>query len=356
VLANRASQLLGGARGETRLVHPNDEVNKSQSSNDVFPTAVHLALALVVEQRLLPALDKLAVKWHELAEATFELVKLGRTHLMDAMPIRFGQEFRGHAGQCERGAQRIRAALPGVLEVPLGGTAVGTGVNAPPGLAAQVCAAVERRCGIALRETGNHFQAQSSLDALVHCSGALRTFATALFKIANDVRWASSSALAEIEIPVVQPGSSIMPDKVNPVICESVMMLAAQAIANDSAVAFANTQGNFQLNTMMPLVARNVVESASLLASGCETFRELCVSGIQVLRTNEERVRSSPILATALNELVGYDRAARIAMESVAKGMTVLEVAAERTGLPAAQLESLLDPLRLCGELGRQRS
>ena len=354
VIANRACEILGKGLG-TKYVHPNDHVNMGQSSNDIFPTAVHLGLALVVQDKLLPALAKLAAQLHAMADASFDRVKTGRTHLMDAMPIRFGQEFRGYAGQVERAAARILQAMQGVLEVPLGGTAVGTGVNADPKLAGRICAKVLQRCGIALRETTNHFQAQSSLDAIVHMSGALRAFATGLFKIANDVRWMSSSIMAELKIPEVQPGSSIMPAKVNPVICESVMMLTGQVLANDVAVAFGNSQGNFELNTMMPLIARNVIESAVLLANGCEMFREFCLVGTEVTKEAQQRVHKNPILATALNKAVGYEVAAKIAKEAAATGRTVRELAALSTKIPAAELDTLLDPTRLCGEWGKTR-
>lgn len=354
VIANRACEILGKGLG-TKYVHPNDHVNMGQSSNDIFPTAVHLGLALVVQEKLLPALAKLAAQLHSMADANFGKVKTGRTHLMDAMPIRFGQEFRGYAGQVERGAARISGALQSVLEVPLGGTAVGTGVNADPKMAARICTKIQQRFGVALRETTNHFQAQSALDGIVHMSGALRAFATGFFKIANDVRWMSSSIMGELKIPEVQPGSSIMPAKVNPVICESVMMLTGQVLANDVAVAFGNSQGNFELNTMMPFIARNVIESATLLANGCEMFREFCLAGTTVTEEAQKRVHKNPILATALNKAVGYEVAAKLAKEAAAKGVTIRELAAANTKVPPAELDVLLDPTRLCGEWGKAR-
>ncbi|MCC6673321.1 MAG: class II fumarate hydratase [Planctomycetes bacterium] len=354
VIANRAGELLGKALG-SKAVHPNDHVNMGQSSNDVFPTAVQLGLALTIQEQLLPELGRLAEALHGLADRTFAQVKTGRTHLMDAMPIRYGQEFRGYAGQVERGAARIGQALEDLCEVPLGGTAVGTGVNADPRLAQGICKLVARDHGVRLRETTNHFQAQACLDAVVHASGALRAFATGFYKFANDIRWMSSSIMGELKIPEVQPGSSIMPAKVNPVICESVLMLCGQVFANDGAVAFGNSQGQFELNTMMPFVARNAIESATLLAHGARMFREKCLAGVEVTAEAARRVHRNPILATALNKAIGYEHAAKIAKEAAAKGLTVREIAAQQTQVPPAELDRLLDPARLCGEWGKSR-
>lgn len=357
VIANRACQIRGEALG-SKVVHPNDHVNMGQSSNDVFPSATQLGLALAIKERLLPAMERLAGCLHDLADRSFDDVKTGRTHLMDAMPIRQGQQFRGYAHQVERGAKRIAAALEEVCELPLGGTAVGTGVNADPEFAAKVCARVADETGMPVRETTHHFQAQACLDAVVHASGTLRGFATAFYKVANDVRWMASgplNGLAELRIPAVQPGSSIMPAKVNPVICESVLMLCGQVMANDSAVAFGNSQGQFELNTMMPFVARNAVESAMVLANGCDMFRERCLEGVEVTEAGAQQVMKNPILATALNAAVGYETAAKIAKQSAATGKTVKEVALELTDLDAAQLDELLDPARLCGDQGRTR-
>ena len=355
VIANRACEILGKPLG-SKHVHPNDHVNMGQSSNDIFPTAVHLAVALGMQERLVPAMTRLIEQLRRLAARNFDEVKTGRTHLMDAMPIRFGQEFEGYAGQVERGLARIQQCLADVCEVPLGGTAVGTGVNADPKMAGRICAKIAARHGVALRETSNHFQAQSSLDAIVHASGGLRAFATGLFKLANDVRWMSSSSLGELKIPEVQPGSSIMPAKVNPVICEAVMMLCGQVLANDVAVAFGNSQGNFELNTMMPLIARNVVEAVLLLANGCDMFREFCLAGAEVTQEARKRVHKNPILATALNQAIGYEAAAKIAKQAAAEGLPVREIAARETRLAAAELDRLLDPARLCGEWGRPGS
>lgn len=357
VIANRASEILGHALG-SKHVHPNDHVNMGQSSNDVFPSAVQLGAALSLHEQLLPEMERLADCVHDLADRTFGEVKTGRTHLMDATPIRFGQVFRGFAGQVEKGRGRIAAALNGLVELPLGGTTVGTGVNMLPGFAARVCALLADRTGLPVRETDNHFHAQACLDAVVHTSGVLRGFATSLYKIANDVRWMASGplcGLAELRIPAVQPGSSIMPAKVNPVICESVLMLCGQVMGNDHAVAFGNSQGQFELNTMMPIMARNTVESVELLANGCAMFREKCLEEIEVTEAGGRIVHHNPILATALNRAIGYEQAAALAKESAATGRTVRELAEERTDLSQSQLDDLLDPPRMCGDGGRHR-
>jgi len=357
VIANRASEALGKQAG-SKAVHPNDHVNRGQSSNDVFPTAVQLGLALAVKDQLLPQMEQLADCLHGIADRTFGKVKTGRTHLMDAMPIRYGQEFRGYAGQVERCRSRIQAAYEDLLEVPLGGTAVGTGVNAHPEFAGLVCKRIAKKHGVELRETSNHFQGQSSLDAVVNMSGALRGFASALYKISNDIRWMSSGplcGLGELKIPAVQPGSSIMPAKVNPVICESVLMLCAQVMGNDVVVGLGNSQGQFELNTMFPLMARNSIESAQLVANGCMTLRERCLLGIEVTDAADAQVQRNPILATALNAAIGYETAAKIAKEAAATGKTVRELAEAMTDLSPKELDQLLDPGGLCGEWGKNR-
>ncbi len=358
VIANRAGVALGGVKGSGR-VHPNDHVNNGQSSNDVFPSAVQVALALGTTRELLPEMRALAQALDALAEQNFDAVKTGRTHLMDAMPIRFGQVFRGYAQQVDRGADRIEAQLDGLCELPLGGTAVGTGLNAPAGFARAVCERLAKELDLpALRETTAHFQAQSSLDCVVSFHGALRSFATAFHKLANDLRWMASgpqNGLAEIRIPAVQPGSSIMPAKVNPVICESVLMLCVQVMANDHAVAVGNATGAFELNTMLPLIARNAEESVRILANGCRMFRTRLVEGLEVSDEPGKRVAANPILATALNGEIGYEAAAKIAKEAASSGRTVREVAAEQTDLPGERLDELLDPRRLCGGGDRNR-
>ena len=355
VIANRAGEILGAPLG-SKKVHPNDHVNMGQSSNDVFPSAAQLGLGLCVVERLLPELERFSDCLHKLADKWFDDVKTGRTHLMDAMPIRFGQEFRGYAGQVDDAQRRIAEALNQVVALPLGGTAVGTGVNAHPEQADKVCQKLASQTGLPVRETDNHFHAQACLDAVVHLSGTLRGFATALYKIANDVRWMASgplNGLAELEIPAVQPGSSIMPAKVNPVICESVLMLCGQVFSNDAAVAFGNSQGQFELNTMMPFIARNAVDSVDLLANGLEMFRVRCLEGSKVTDRGASLVQKNPILATALNSKIGYETAAAIAKESAREHKSVKEIAAAKTDLTAADLDELLDPAKLCGERGR---
>ncbi len=354
VIATRANQLLGKTRGK-QPVHANDHVNLGQSSNDVFPSAVQIALLLAGQERLRPALLGLAAAFHDLADANWDRVVTGRTHLMDAMPMRMGQVFRGYAHRCELGLQRIEAAFEGLRDLPLGGTAVGTGVNARPGFAAAICAIVTAQHGCDVRESRHHFQAQAGFDAVAAASAALRTFATALYQIANDVRWLGSSSLAELSLPALQPGSSIMPAKVNPVLCEAVLMVCAQVHGNDAAVAFANSQGQFQLNTMMPVMAKNALESASLLAEACTAFVERCLRGLAVTAAASARVGQNPILATALTSTIGYEQAAKIAKAAAEQGRTVLDVAQEVTGLERARLAELLDPLRLCGQDGRHR-
>ncbi|MBK8096085.1 MAG: class II fumarate hydratase [Planctomycetes bacterium] len=354
VIANRAIQLLGGAPG-SRAVHPNDHVNLGQSSNDVFPSAVHLALLDCGTRRLLPAMQSLATTLHDLADRTFDVIKTGRTHLMDAMPIRMGQEFRGWAQQLELGGQRIAQALDGLRALPIGGTAVGTGVNASPGFGAAVCELLTSHTGLAVHETTMHFQAQSSLDAIVQVSGAMRTAATALFKVTNDIRWLASSAFGELRLPAIQPGSSIMPTKVNPVICEAVLMACAQVLGNDTVVAFGNTQGQFELASMTPLLARNGIESALLLAGACSALRDKCLLAMTVGDIATGQLERSPILATALTPAVGYDIAAAIAAAVAATGRSTPEVAREIAGIDMPTLQTMLDPVRLCGERGRNR-
>src|SRR5437899_4964300 len=281
VITYRDTELLGGARG-SKLVHPNDHVNLCQSSNDVHPTAIHLAALMEIERTLVPALQALQAALQQKAVAFHDVIKTGRTHLMDATPIRLGQEFAGYAGQMQRAIRRLRYAQQELSEVPLGGTAVGTGINAHPEFAARACARLSDLAGVTVRETDNHFQAQAAVDALVFASGALRTYATALMKIANDIRWMGSgprAGLGELRLPAVQPGSSIMPGKVNPVIADVVTQVAAQVIGNDAAIAVCGMSGAFELNVFMPVIARNLLESISLLASACRLFADKCIAG-----------------------------------------------------------------------------
>ena len=349
VIANRAAELLGGQRG-SRLVHPNDHVNLCQSSNDVIPTAIHLAASMQIRDTLIPAMELLERTLRGKVKEFWGIVKTGRTHLMDATPIRLGQEFEGYAGQVERGVRRLRAALEDLGEVPLGGTAVGTGTNSHPEYARRVCAWLSDRLGFPVRETTNHFQAQASLDALVFTSGVLRTYATALMKIANDIRWMGSgprAGLGELVLPAVQPGSSIMPGKVNPVIAESVIQACAQVQGHDLVVALGNQWGNFELNTMMPVMAHNLLWSISLLAVESANFATQCVAGLAATPRAAELVERGLMLTTALAPVVGYDKAAEIAKKAAASGRTIREVAREETGLSDAELQEILDPARM---------
>ena len=345
VIANRASEILGAARG-SKTVHPNDHVNMCQSSNDVIPTAIHLAARLQIRQVLRPALEELARSLAAKAKAFYPIVKTGRTHLMDATPIRLGQEFEGYAGQVERALRRLAQAEEDLGEVPLGGTAVGTGINAHPEFAARACARISELTGVAIRETTNHFQAQACLDALVFASGALRSYATGLMKIANDIRWMGSgprAGLAELQLPAVQPGSSIMPGKVNPVIAESVTQVCAQVQGNDLVVALGNQWGFFELNTMMPVMAHNLLASIALLAAASQNFATQCIDGLVATDRGPALVEQGLMLATALAPAIGYDKAAEIAKAAAATGRTIREIARERSGLSEAQLQELLN-------------
>jgi len=346
VIANRATELRGGARG-SKLVHPNDHVNLCQSSNDVIPTAIHLAALMEIERTLVPALQALQAALQQKAVAFHDVIKTGRTHLMDATPIRLGQEFAGYAGQVQRAIRRLRYAQQELSEVPLGGTAVGTGINAHPEFAARACARLSDLAGVTVRETDNHFQAQAAVDALVFASGALRTYATALMKIANDIRWMGSgprAGLGELRLPAVQPGSSIMPGKVNPVIAESVLQVCAQVQGNDQVVALGNQWGNFELNTMMPVVAHNLLQAIAILASASRNFAEQCIAGLAATRTGPDLVERGLMLATALAPVVGYDKAAEIAKLADRTGRTIREVAREQLSLSDQQLDEILDP------------
>jgi len=346
VIANRAAEILGGERG-SRLVHPNDHVNLGQSSNDVVPTAIHLAALLSIREGLVPALRGLRAALDAKAQELWPIIKTGRTHLQDATPIRLGQEFLGYAGQVEAALRRLQHVEEELSAVALGGTAVGTGINTHPEFAARACRLLSEMVGLPLREADNHFQAQGNIDALVEASGSLRTIAISLFKIANDVRWMASgpqAGLGELQLPEVQPGSSIMPGKVNPVIPESVIQVAAQVIGNDAAIAAAGQGSHFELNTMMPVAAYNLLQSISLLAAAAGVFTERCVGGLRATERGPQTVGRGSVLATALALVIGYDRAAEIAGEAAASGRTVREVARERTSLSEADLDRLLDP------------
>ena len=350
VIANRAGQLLGGGIGD-RLVHANDHVNFGQSSNDVIPTAIHIAASAAVREDLIPALQGLAVSLETRATAFSEVVKSGRTHLMDATPVTLGQEFSGYGVQARRGVERLLAVVPDLDELALGGTAVGTGINAPPGFAASVIGLMGRRTGIPFREAANHFEAQAAKDAVVMASGTLKAVAVSLFKIANDLRWLSSgprTGLAEIKLPVLQPGSSIMPGKVNPVIPEMVMQVAAHVIGNDAAITWGAANGNLELNVMMPMIAHNLLEVIELLTSASSTLRERCVEGIEADADRaRELVEANLIVVTALNPRIGYDRGAEIAKEAFASGRTIREVVLEKGLLDADELDRVLDIKRM---------
>lgn len=346
VIANRASELLGGSRG-SRKVHPNDHVNFGQSSNDVIPTAMHLSALLCIEQNLIPALQELQAALEQKAQEFLPVVKTGRTHLQDATPIRLGQEFLGYAGQVERGIARLRHAQDELSEVALGGTAVGTGVNTHPEFAARVCKLLSQMNGVTVRETGNHFQAQSTLDNIVEASGALNTLAVSLMKIANDIRWLGSgprAGIGEIDLPAVQPGSSIMPGKVNPVIAESVCMVCAQVIGNHATITVAGQSGNFEINVMMPVTAYNLLQSIDLLAASAHNFTEQCIKGLQATDKGPEMVERGLAICTSLAPVIGYDAAADLSKLAYKTGRTIREVAREKTNLSEADLDRILDP------------
>ena len=346
VIANLATEAMGGERG-SRLAHPNDHVNQGQSSNDVIPTAIHIAAVAAIREELLPALDGLAAALDAKAVEFDGIVKSGRTHLMDATPVRLGQEFSGYAAQIAKGKARLEVVLPDLEELALGGTAVGTGINAPEGFAAKTIARIAGRTGMPFREADNHFEAQAAKDAAVAASGALKTVATSLFKIANDLRWLSSgprTAIAEIKLPSLQPGSSIMPGKVNPVIPESVMMVAAQVIGNDAAITWGGANGNFELNVMMPVMVHNLLQSIELLANASTVLREKCVENLEAdAERAAELLERNIIIITALAPKIGYDLAADIAKTAFAENRGVREVAAEKSGLSAEELEAALD-------------
>ncbi|HEX6254717.1 MAG TPA: class II fumarate hydratase [Euzebyales bacterium] len=352
VIANRAIELLGGTVGSKDPVHPNDHVNAGQSSNDVFPTAVHIAAYDSAANRLLPALDRLRAALADKADEFADVVKPGRTHLMDATPVTLGQEFSGYARQVELGGERVAAALERVAELPLGGTAVGTGLNAPPEQAAAIVAGLREHTGLdALREATNHFEAQGARDALVELSGACKVIAVSLTKIANDLRWLGSgprTGIGEIRLPEVQPGSSIMPGKVNPVIAESVTQVAAQVIGNDAAVTIGGMSGNFELNVYIPLMARNVLESLRLLAATCHNFVDKCVAGITA---DADRARAlvekDLAIVTALVPAIGYDMSAKLAKQALEEDRPLREVVAEADVLSDEELDRQLDIKRM---------
>lgn len=337
-------------------VHPNDHVNASQSSNDVFPSSIHIAATAAVQNDLIPALRHLEGELTAKAREFASVVKSGRTHLMDATPVTLGQEFAGYAAQVRYGVERLEASLPRVAELPLGGTAVGTGINTPEGFSARVIAEIAQNTGLPLTEARDHFEAQGARDGLVELSGQLRTIAVGFAKIANDIRWMGSgptTGLGEIFLPDLQPGSSIMPGKVNPVLCEAVLQVSSQVVGNDAAVAFGGASGNFELNVQLPMIARNLLESIRLLSNVSRVFADRCVAGIEA---NAEQCRvyaeSSPSIVTPLNRYIGYEEAAKVAKQSLKEKKTIRQVVVERGYVEAgklteAQLDEALDVLRM---------
>jgi fumarate hydratase class II len=348
VIATLATERLG------RGVHPNDHVNASQSSNDVFPSSIHIAATSAVVNDLVPALQQLEASLDRKAEEFANVVKSGRTHLMDATPVTLGQEFGGYAAQVRLGVERLHATLPRLAELPLGGTAVGTGINTPPGFSARVIAEVARTTSLPLTEARNHFEAQGARDGIVELSGQLRTIAVSLTKVANDIRWMGSgprAGLAEIRLPDLQPGSSIMPGKVNPVMAEALTMVCAQVIGNDAAIAFGGAAGSFELNVMLPMLARNVLESVRLLAAISRLFADRCVDGIEAdVERCREYAESSPAIVTPLNRYIGYEAAGKVAKQALAQRRTIREVVlengyVEEGKLTVEQLDAALDVL-----------
>ena len=348
VLANRASELMGAGRGDDRTIHPNDDVNRSQSSNDVFPTAMHLSAVVAIAEKLLPAIDTLRATLAQKSADFAGIVKIGRTHLQDATPLTLGQEFSGYVAQLAHGAQHVRAALPHLYELALGGTAVGTGLNAPAGYAEAVAAELATLTGHPFVTAPNKFEALACADALVHAHGALKTLAASLMKIANDVRWLASgprSGIGELSLPENEPGSSIMPGKVNPTQSEALTMLCAQVFGNDVAINFGGASGNFELNVFRPLIAHNFLQSVRLLADGMVSFNDHCAVGIE---PNRERIASlvagSLMLVTALNPHIGYDKAAAIAKKAHKDGSTLREAAVASGHVSGEQFDAWVRP------------
>ena len=353
VIANRAIQLSGGEIGSKDPVHPNDHVNMSQSSNDVIPTALHVAAVLAIRELLIPALQRLRAALSAKAADLDPIVKTGRTHLQDATPIRLGQEFGGYAAQIDKGVERARRAMWALVELPLGGTAVGSGINCPAGFAERAITHLNQAMGENFVEAGNHFEANSARDGAVEASGALKTIAVSLAKVANDIRWLGSgprNGLGELRLPAVQPGSSIMPGKVNPVIPEAVTLAAAQVIGYDAAITLGGLGSIFELNLMMPLIAHDLLSSIELLANASWALATQCVEGIEAdTERIEQQVEQSLALATALAPHIGYDRAAEVAKEAYRSGRTVRQVAEEWEVLPRDALSEVLDPRRMTG-------
>lgn len=351
VIATRANELLSGKRNARKPVHPNDHVNMGQSSNDVIPTAIHIAALTSVTEDLIPGLEILYESLDKKSETFDSVVKIGRTHLQDAVPIRLGQEFSGYARQVKLGLKRVQTAKGSLSELALGGTALGTGLNTHREFAPRVIDLISEATGCQFMEAGNRFEAQAAQDAAVEISGALKTVAVSLVKIANDIRWLSSGprcGFGEINIPALQPGSSIMPGKVNPVIPESVIQVAAQVMGNDTAITIGGQGGNFDLNVMLPVIAHNLLESIRILASVAKLFAEKCINGITANQARcKDFIENSLAMCTALAPVIGYEKAAAIAKDAYKTGKTVREVAREERVMPEEQLKELLDPLKM---------
>jgi fumarate hydratase class II len=359
VIANRANEILGGKKGTYRPVHPNDHVNLGQSSNDVFPSVIHITSVLLLQQKLFPALSGLHKALRDKKREFHSILKIGRTHLQDATPIRLGQEFGGYARQVELGIQRIQNAMKFLSELPLGGTAVGTGINAHPLYAKKTIAMMNKKIGYRFYEAVDHFEAQGAQDALVEMSGTLKTVAVSLIKIANDIRWLGSGprcGIGEIHLPETQPGSSIMPGKVNPVIPESLIQVCAQVIGNDSAITLAGLSGNFELNVMMPLIAYNLLQSIYLLTNAVSNFSKNCIKALEADRRRcEEMIEKSLALATALTPKIGYEEAARIAKKAYDEHKTIRQVAEEEGLFSKQELNPLLDPRSMISPTRKSR-
>lgn len=355
VLANRASELLGGPRGEGRLIHPNDDVNRSQSSNDVFPTAMHVAAVDALRNQVLPAVERLRGTLAAKTEAFRDIVKIGRTHLQDATPLTLGQEFSGYVAQLEQADRHLHASLPHLCELALGGTAVGTGLNAPNGYAEQVAQELARLTGLPFVTAPNKFEVMAAADALVHAHGALKTLAASLMKIANDIRWLASgprSGIGELSIPENEPGSSIMPGKVNPTQSEALTMACCQVFGNDVAINFGGASGNFELNVFRPMIAHNFLQSARLLADGMNSFNDHCAVGIEPNRQRiAELVDRSLMLVTALNPHIGYDKSAEIAKKAHKEGTTLREAALATGYVTGEQFDLWVRPEKMVGPL-----
>jgi len=354
VIANRAIELAGGTLGSKSPVHPNDDVNKSQSSNDTFPTAMHIASALAITNKLLPSVENLAKLLREKSSEFSEIVKIGRTHLMDAVPLTLGQEFSGYAAQIERGRERVAGCLPRLYELALGGTAVGTGLNSHPEFAERAAQKIADLTELPFVSAPNKFEALAAHDTMVETSGALKTLAVALNKIANDIRWLASGprcGIGELSLPANEPGSSIMPGKVNPTQCEALTMIAAQVMGNDTAITIAGASGNFELNVYKPVIVYNLLQSVRLLSDGCRSFGGKCVAGI---KANEQiiagYVQNSLMLVTALNPHIGYDKAAQIAKYAHAQGTTLKEAAVSLGLLTAEEFDSIVVPDKMTGQ------